>query len=78
MQNGCHICYAIFNTGEKKKFVDKIFAKMRAGGKIGENFLLAKISSCTVFVLTLMVYWPPMQSVCSMVEFVSARGKCTK
>ena len=43
---GHHILYVIINTGKKSLRI-KISA-MRAGGKIGENFLLAKISTYTV------------------------------
>jgi hypothetical protein len=38
---GRHILYAIFNTGQKK-------LPMKAGGEIGESFLLAKIYVYTV------------------------------
>jgi hypothetical protein len=39
---GHHILYAIFNTGQKISVIN--FSPMRAGGEIGENFLLAKIT----------------------------------
>ena len=45
MLQGCHILYAIFNTGQKKNSV-LIFLSMRAGGEIGENFLMAKFLQC--------------------------------
>ena len=43
---------AMQSLTQKKKFVDKIFANesRRAGGEVGENFLVAKISSCTVHI----------------------------
>ena len=54
---GPHICYAIFNTGDKKNSWIK-FSPMRINGEIGENFLLAKVSSCTILIhgLAYMVF----------------------
>ena len=42
VNTGRHILYAMFNTGQKFSMIK--FSPMRAGGEIGENFLLAKIS----------------------------------
>ena len=42
---GRHILYACMHAiiaQEKKKFADKNFSQVRAGGEIGENFLLVK------------------------------------
>ena len=56
MLQGCHILYAIFNTGQKISMLK--FLSMRAGGEIGENFIITKISTymymytvptCTVY-----------------------------
>ena len=43
---GRHILYVIINTGQKIRVIK--ISPMRADGKIGENFLLAKISAYTV------------------------------
>ena len=45
---GCHILYVIINTRQKICMIK--ISPMRADGEIGENFLLAKIS-------TYIVYW---------------------
>ena len=43
---GCHILYAIFNTGQIISMIKLLL--IRAGGETGKNFLLAKISMHTV------------------------------
>ena len=49
---GHHILYAIFNTGQTISMIK--FSPMSEGGEIGENFLLAKISTCTVCICAVL------------------------
>ena len=47
---GCHILYAIFNTGQKISVIN--FLPMRASGKTGEDLLLVKFLHILYCVMT--------------------------